>query len=209
MKASSALPPSAGLEEAFGGIEHCYIRLPLGAGGGANFVFRHPLDYLGGDGGGGVGAGPGLAVGAALGLRGTGRLPVAVLGDGDFMMGLTAIWTAVANKIPLLVVVCNNRSYYNDIVHQERMAVVRGRPVERKWIGQTIDEPAPDMATLARGQGAVGIGPVEGRTAMRNALTEAIASVRAGNVCIVDVVVLPEYDNPAGVIGQHAVPARA
>ena len=199
----------AGLEEAFGGMEKCYIRLPLGAGGGATFQFRHPLDYLGGDGGGGVGAGPGLSVGAALALRGTGRLPVAVLGDGDFMMGLTAIWTAVAYKIPLLVVVCNNRSYYNDIVHQERMAVVRDRPVERKWIGQTIDQPPPDMAMLARGQGALGIGPVQGRSAMRTALQEAIASVRAGNVCVVDVIVAPEYDNPAGVLGQHAVPARA
>ncbi len=200
---------SAGLEEAFGALEKCYIRLPLGAGGGAKFELRHPLDYLGGDGGGGVGAGPGLAVGAALGLRGTSRLPIAVLGDGDFMMGLTAIWTAVSSKIPLLVVICNNRSYYNDIVHQERMAVVRSRPIERKWIGQVITDPAPDMAMLARGQGAVGIGPVEGRSALRGALAEAIASVRAGNVCVVDVVVAPEYDNPAGVLGSHAVPARA
>jgi hypothetical protein len=46
---------SAGLEEAFGAIEKCYIRLPLGAGGGAKFELRHPLDYLGGDGGGGCG----------------------------------------------------------------------------------------------------------------------------------------------------------
>lgn len=200
---------SAGLEEVFGSIEKCYIRLPLGAGGGAQFALRHPLDYLGGDGGGGVGAGPGIAVGAALGLRGTGRLPVAVLGDGDYMMGLTAIWTAVASKIPLLVVVCNNRSYYNDVVHQERMAVVRGRPVDRKWIGQTITDPAPDMATLARGQGAFGIGPITARSAMRKALSDAIAIVRAGNVCVVDVIVEPEYDNPAGVLGDHAVPARA
>jgi thiamine pyrophosphate-dependent acetolactate synthase large subunit-like protein len=199
----------ARLEEAFGELDKTYIRLPLGAGGGTKFEFRHPLDYLGGDGGGGVGAGPGLSVGAALALRGTGRLPVAVLGDGDFMMGLTAIWTAVAYKIPLLVVICNNRSYYNDIVHQERMAVVRDRPVERKWIGQTIDQPPPDMAMLARGQGAVGIGPIEGGPAMQKALQEAIASVRAGNVCVVDVLVAPEYDNPTGVLGSHAVPARA
>ncbi|HXF33066.1 MAG TPA: thiamine pyrophosphate-binding protein, partial [Candidatus Acidoferrales bacterium] len=70
------------LGDAFAGTDVCYIRLPLGANG-ADFTFRHPLDFLGGDGGGGVGAGPGLAVGAALALRGTGRLPVAVLGDGD------------------------------------------------------------------------------------------------------------------------------
>ena len=37
--------------------------------------FRHPLDYLGSDGGGGVGGGPGISVGAALALKGSGRLP--------------------------------------------------------------------------------------------------------------------------------------
>jgi thiamine pyrophosphate-dependent acetolactate synthase large subunit-like protein len=80
----------------------------------ALWPFRHPLDYIGSDGGGGIGGGPGIAVGAALALRGTGRLPVAVCGDGDFLMGATALWTAVHYNIPLLVVVANNRSFFND-----------------------------------------------------------------------------------------------
>ena len=41
---------------------------------GASWPFRHPLDYLGGDGGGGIGGGPGISVGAALALKGSGRL---------------------------------------------------------------------------------------------------------------------------------------
>ena len=45
-------------------------KLPLGWNG-AYRHFRHPLDYLGADGGGGVGAGPGLTVGAALALKGS------------------------------------------------------------------------------------------------------------------------------------------
>src|SRR6516164_7135447 len=73
-------------------------------------TFRHPLDYIGSDGGGGVGGGPGISVGAALALKGSGRLPVAICGDGDFLMGVTAIWTAVHYKIPLLFVLANNRS---------------------------------------------------------------------------------------------------
>ncbi len=185
---------SEGLNDAFASSEVCYIRLPLGTNGGAAFSFTHPLDFLGGDGGGGVGAGPGLAVGAALALRGTSRLPVAVLGDGDYLMGLTAIWTAAANKIPLLVIVANNRCYYNDIVHQERIARQRDRPVERKWIGQTISDPAPDLAMLARGQGAIGIGPVTDRAGMREALAQAVEQVRGGAVCVVDILVAPEYD---------------
>ncbi|MFN9939461.1 MAG: EamA family transporter, partial [bacterium] len=43
-----------------------------------------------------------VLVGAALALRGTGRLPVAVLGDGDTLMGIQAFWTAVHYGIPLL-----------------------------------------------------------------------------------------------------------
>jgi len=181
---------TASLSNAFAGLDVSYTSLPRG---GTDFTFRHPLDYLGGDGGGGVGGGPGIAVGAALALRGSGRLPVAVVGDGDYLMGLTALWTAVANKIPLLVIVGNNRSYFNDEVHQERMAKTRGRPVERKWIGQRIDGPPPDCATLARGQGAVGIGPVTRPQDMAAAFEEAVKEVRAGKVCVVDVVILPEY----------------
>ena len=70
------------------------------------------------------------------------------------MMGATAIWTAVHYKIPLLIVVCNNRSFFNDELHQERVARIRNRPVENRWIGQRISEPDIDFAALARAQGA-------------------------------------------------------
>src|SRR6185437_8665561 len=101
---------------------------------------RHPLDTLGGDGGAGIGSGPGMAVGAALALRdrGDGRLPLAVLGDGDFLMGVTALWTGVHYRVPALIVIANNRSFYNDELHQERVARQRGRPVANKWIGQQM-----------------------------------------------------------------------
>src|SRR5215471_4571306 len=45
---------------------------------GAWWDFRHPLDYLGSDGGGGVGGGPGISVGAALALKGSGRMAIGV-----------------------------------------------------------------------------------------------------------------------------------
>ncbi len=127
---------------------------------GASWPFRHPLDYLGSDGGGGVGGGPGISVGAALALKGSGRLPVAVCGDGDFLMGVTALWTAAHYRIPLLIVVANNRSFFNDELHQERVARMRNRPVENRWVGQRISEPDIDLAGMARAQGAQGFGPV-------------------------------------------------
>ena len=182
------------LAEAFAGRDVCYSRLPLGLNDGSPFAFHHPLDFLGGDGGGGVGSGPGIAVGAALALKGTPRLPVAILGDGDYLMGVTAIWTAVASEIPLLVIVANNNCYNNDVAHQDRVARQRSRPVERKWIGQMITDPAPDLAMLARGQGAIGIGRIDGRENIGAALAEGIKHVEGGKVCVIDVYVSPDLD---------------
>jgi len=160
---------------------------------GAWWHFRGPLDYLGSDGGGGVGGGPGITVGAALALKGSGRLPIGVCGDGDFLMGCTALWTAVHYRIPLLIVVANNRSFYNDEVHQERVARMRNRPVENKWIGQRISDPDIDLAQLAHAQGARGFGPVEDVRRLEPMLAEAVAVVEAGGVAVVDVRVAPGY----------------
>jgi thiamine pyrophosphate-dependent acetolactate synthase large subunit-like protein len=156
-------------------------------------VFRHPLDYVGSDGGGGVGGGPGISVGAALALKGSGRLPIAICGDGDFLMGVTAVWTAVHYKIPLLFVLANNRSFYNDELHQERMARARNRPVENKWIGQRMSDPEVDLAAMARAQGAQGFGPITKPADLASALEKAIAAVDAGGVAVVDVRVEPGY----------------
>ncbi|MEP7030394.1 MAG: thiamine pyrophosphate-binding protein [Pseudolabrys sp.] len=160
---------------------------------GASWAFKHPLDYLGSDGGGGVGGGPGISVGAALALKGSGRLAVAVCGDGDFMMGATAVWTAAHYRIPLLIVVANNRSFFNDELHQERVARMRNRPVENRWVGQRISEPDIDIAGVARAQGAVGFGPVNAIGDLDKVFAEAIAAVESGAIAVVDVRVEPGY----------------
>ena len=160
---------------------------------GEFWPFRHPLDYVGSDGGGGVGGGPGISVGAALALKGSGRMPIAICGDGDFMMGCTAVWTAVHYRIPILFLVANNRSFYNDEVHQERVAVARNRPVDNKWIGQRIADPDIDIGMVARGQGAKGFGPCRNAGELEKALKEAIAVVEAGGVAVVDARILGGY----------------
>ncbi len=183
---------AAALREAVGARPVALLHLPL-SWDGSFWPFRHPLDYLGSDGGGGIGGGPGISVGAALALRGTGRLPVSICGDGDFLMGVTALWTAAHYRIPLLLVVANNQSFYNDEVHQERMARERGRPVENKWIGQRMTDPEIDLAGMARAQGAVGYGPVHDVSALPAVFAEAIAAVEGGAVAVVDVRVAPGY----------------
>ena len=162
---------------------------------GACWPFHHPLDYLGSDGGGGVGGGPGISVGAALALKGSGRLAVAVCGDGDFLMGVTALWTAAHYKIPLLIVVANNRSFFNDELHQERVARMRSRPVENRWVGQRISEPDIDLSAMARAQGAQGFGPVKSIAELAPTFAAAIAAVEAGEPAVVDVWVEPGYSS--------------
>jgi thiamine pyrophosphate-dependent acetolactate synthase large subunit-like protein len=126
------------------------------------------------------------------------------MGDGDFLMGVTALWTAVHYGIPCLILVANNRSFYNDEVHQERVARERGRPVENKWIGQRIGEPDIDLAMMARAQGAEGIGPVTRAEEIAPAIARGIEAVKRGAVCVVDVRVLPGYDaNPSGGASSH------
>jgi thiamine pyrophosphate-dependent acetolactate synthase large subunit-like protein len=169
---------------------------------GATWPFAHPLDFVGSEGGGGVGGGPGNSVGSALALRGSGRLPIGVCGDGDFMMSCTALWTAVHYRIPLLIVVCNNRSFFNDELHQERVARMRVRPVENRWIGQRVSDPDVDMAQIARAQGAAGFGPVTTQEEMEKTFKDAIEIVDKGGVAVVDVRVKVGYAAAAAAMTQ-------
>jgi thiamine pyrophosphate-dependent acetolactate synthase large subunit-like protein len=96
-------------------------------------------------------------------------------------------------RVPLLVIVANNHSFFNDELHQERTARVRGRPVENRWIGMRMSDPPVDLARLAEGQGAIGLGPVDRIDDFSAALATAVDCVRAGGTCVIDVHVAPEY----------------
>ena len=168
-----------------------YTRFTLGWPGHV-CRFMGPLDYLGNDGGGGVGSGPGISIGAALALRDSGRIPVAVLGDGDYLMGVNALWTAARLRIPLLVIVANNRAYHNDEVHQEHMARERRRPPENKWIGQRLDDPAVDLVAMARAQGFTGEGPIETLGDLPKAILRGASVVSAGGCHMIEVLVRAE-----------------
>jgi thiamine pyrophosphate-dependent acetolactate synthase large subunit-like protein len=159
--------------------------------------FRDPTAFLGKDGGGGIGSGPGLAVGAALALSDRGRQTIAILGDGDFCMGAMAIWSAARAKIPLLMLINNNRSYFNDELHQETVARRRNRPVENRWIGQRISDPNIDIAKLAEAQGAVGIGPVIELDQLKGALEHGLEVLNSGGICVVDIHVTPGKERSA------------
>ena len=160
--------------------------------------FHNPLAYLGRDGGGGLGSGPGIAVGAALGLPD--RLNVAIVGDGDFCMGASAVWSAAHSRIPVLIIVNNNRSYFNDEMHQDAIARRRNRPASNRWIGQRMADPEVDISKLAESKGAVGIGPIKSNDELRKAMAKGIEVIKAGGVCVIDVHIEPGEERAAAAM---------
>src|SRR6185436_4424587 len=63
----------------------------------------------------------GISLGVALAHRDEKRLVVDMQPDGDLMFDAGALWVAAKHRIPMLVVMYNNRAYYNDWEHQIRM----------------------------------------------------------------------------------------
>ncbi len=147
--------------------------------------FNHPLDYFGHT--TGVGIGPSRSIGVALALKDSGRLPITVVGDGDFTMGCTALWTASHMQIPILFIVANNQAYHNDVGHQEHVAKVRGRPTDNKFVGQEMVNPPIDLLALARAQGFEGEGPIMNATNFADALQRGEKIVRSGGRYFLDV----------------------
>jgi acetolactate synthase-1/2/3 large subunit len=144
--------------------------------------YRHPGKSLG------TATQIGISLGVALAHREAGRLVVDLQPDGDLMFDAGALWVAAKHRIPLLVVMYNNRAYYNDWEHQIRMAKLRGTPVERAYIGMDMDDPAPDFASLAKSMGWYAEGPIDRPGDVAPALKRAIARVKAGQPALLDTI---------------------
>jgi benzoylformate decarboxylase/acetolactate synthase-1/2/3 large subunit len=146
-------------------------------------AYRHPGNQLG------TATQIGVSLGVALAHKGTGRLVVDLQPDGDLMFDAGALWVAAYYELPLLVVMFNNRAYFNDWEHQERLARQRGTPLDRAHIGMEIDSPAPDFASLARSFDWYAEGPITGPDQVRGAVQRAADHVLgAGKPALVDVV---------------------
>jgi acetolactate synthase I/II/III large subunit len=130
----------------------------------------------------------GMSLGVALAHKGSGKLVVALQPDGDLMYDAGALWVAAKHRLPILIVMFNNRAYFNDWEHQIRMARLRDTDAAKAHIGMDLFDPAPDFATIARGMGCFGIGPISEPGAIRPALEAAIREVQAGKPAVVDVV---------------------
>ena len=133
----------------------------------------------------------GISLGVALAWKGTGKLVVDIQPDGDLMFDAGALWVAAKYEIPILIVMYNNRAYYNDWEHQLRMARVRGTDEKKAHIGMDLYGPAPDFGAMARSMGVWGEGPIENAGDVRGALLRAIEVVKSGKPALVDTVTQP------------------
>jgi acetolactate synthase-1/2/3 large subunit len=153
--------------------------------------FDKPYQWNGGSGGAGVGYTLPASLGAALANKRHGRLTVAFGGDGDFMFVPGTLWTAAHHRIPLLYIVHNNRAYHQEYMYLEAMAARHGRGITKTDIGTTIKDPDVDYATVAKGFGVYGQGPISDPNELAPALRRAIAVVKSGQPALLDVVMDP------------------
>ena len=145
-------------------------------------------NFLGGSGGSGVGYGAPAAVGAALANRDKGIITVSISGDGDLMYAPGVLWTAAHHKIPILMMIHNNRAYHQEVMHLQKMASLHNRRMDTAAIGTTIDNPNIDFAKLAQSLGVSSEGPIKDPAAIAPALSRALAAVKRGEPALVDVV---------------------
>lgn len=142
-------------------------------------------------GAGGLGFTLPSAIGAALALKNSGIIPVAFQTDGDLMYVSSALWTAAHHRIPLLVVMHNNRAYHAEHMNIQLMANRRQRGIADTGLGTTLIDPTIDFAMLARSMGVWGTGPVSNPAALQPALQQALTVVKSGRPALVDVVTQP------------------
>jgi len=135
----------------------------------------------------------GISLGVALGYRGSGKLVVDLQPDGDLLFDAGALWTAAYHRIPLLCVMYNNRSYYNDWDHQINVARHRGRDESMAYLGMEIANPEPDFAGLARSLGWYAEGPIESGNDVQAAVRRAIRVIEEeGRPALVDTITTQE-----------------
>ena len=143
-------------------------------------------------GGGGTGTGMGVAMGAALAFRGTDKVCVSIQNDGDLLYTAGSLYTLAHHDIPMLVVMFNNRSYYQDVGHQTAVSSNRERSVETVGIGVNLDGPSTDFATLAQSFGLAGIGPILDAADIGPALKKGLEIVKnERRTAVIDTIVQP------------------
>jgi acetolactate synthase-1/2/3 large subunit len=120
--------------------------------------------------GGAIGGSLPLATGAALAAPG--RKVVTLSGDGSALYTIQALWTQARENLDVVTVVCANRSYA--ILAYEHLQIEGRPPGPNAWPVLSLDRPALDFVSLARGFG-VEAAAVDTAEALDDALAAAMA----------------------------------
>ena len=118
---------------------------------GAQFYsYVHPRSHITSGGLGTMGFSLPAAMGAAFGLRDTGRDVISINGDGGVMMNIQELGVAAAHKLPLKVVILNNNylgmvRQWQELFHDQRYSHTNLEPTN------------PDFVRLAEAFGCVGL----------------------------------------------------
>ena len=114
----------------------------------------------------GGGLGFGIAAGGGVQLAQPSRPVVCVIGEGSAQYGITALWTAVAYRVPVTFLVLRNDEY---------MILKWFAGLEQVSGAPGLDLPGLDTAAVARGYGVTAC-EVAGREELTSALRDAIAA---------------------------------
>ena len=131
----------------------------------------------------------GLPAAIAAGLVHPDRRVVCLAGDGDFLMSLPELATAVQYDVPIVVVVFDNGMYGTIRMHQERHYPGRVSGTDLR---------NPDFAALAQAFGAHGE-RVETTAEAGPAIDRALA---AGRPAVVHLIVDPEALTPRSTLSE-------
>lgn len=137
----------------------------------------------------GTGTQIGTSMGVALAHADAEPIVVAIQPDGDLLFDPGALWTIAANGWPMLIVMFNNRSYYNDVEHQLAVARRRGRDESRAHVGMDLGSPATDFAAAAAAFGLRSFGQITDPGELQPLLRQAALHVaRTREPALVDVI---------------------
>jgi thiamine pyrophosphate-dependent acetolactate synthase large subunit-like protein len=153
--------------------------------------FDKYYQYIGGQGAGGIGYNAPASVGAALANKKYGRLSINIQTDGDLNFSPGVLWTAAHHKIPMLIIMHNNRAYHAEVMFVQRMASERNRGVDRAHIGTTLREPNIDYAKMAQTYGMYGEGPISDPKDLAAAYKRGLERVKKGEPALIDVITQP------------------
>ncbi len=167
---------------------------PTQFSGGHNRVLwdhNKPYSHLGMHGAGGIGYCIGASTGAALAAKHRGRIVINIQCDGDLNMVPGSLWTAAHYRLPMLVVMHNNRAWHQEYMYAQFMAGVRGRGGDRAHIGTTLRDPFISYAKMGEAYGVESEGPISDPSKLFAALERGVNTVKQGRPYLIDVLTQP------------------